>query len=309
MKILVTGCCGYIGSTLVNKLVERFPHDDIIGVDNFLYNNNFVLNKINPRVCVFEMDCCSFEIVKLYRRSDVIVHLAAIVGQPACDINKALTWQVNVGATDHLLTSINDKQKVIFANTNSGYGTRDSECYETDELTPISAYGVTKKIAEEMVLTRPNSCSFRFATVFGASPRPRFDLMVNDFIHKIFNKKEIALFEPNVKRNFVHIEDAAEAVITAIENDLCGVYNCGNTNLNMTKRDLAHEIFTTLGLEPKIQVIPGEDPDRRDYIVNNDKINKFVEFKRGIKDAVFEVASITGDIRQYNNVYHLQRVT
>jgi len=184
---------------------------------------------------------------------------------------------VNYEAHVNILDNVSDEQRVIFPNTNSGYGIGGEEiCTENSPLNPISEYGVMKCKVEELVMERRNSISFRLATVFGMSPRMRTDLLVNDFVYRAFNDKYIVLFEEHFRRNYIHIRDVAKAFIQSIDDDsmIGECFNLGLSSANLSKIELAEKIKFYL---PEFVIHTaeiGEDPDKRDYIVSNEKLEK-----------------------------------
>lgn len=309
MNVLITGGLGYIGSRLVERLSKISPELKLTIVDSGLYNNYSVGLWLGDRATVHCYDCQhKFCIQHLLPEADVVVHLAAIVGQPACDKRPYDAWATNAGATELLVNNLRDDQHLIFANTNSGYGIKkDGLCVEEDELHPISIYGTSKVAAENIVKKHQNHTIFRFATVFGKSPRMRYDLMVNEFIYEIANKGRIDVFNPNARRNFVHINDACHAIAQAIYGKLpIGTYNCGNDDLNMTKLEVAQTIFDAMDMPANITIIDGEDPDKRDYLVSNEKINNYMEFLFDIKDAVRELTpNLPDDLSHCKNTTYL----
>lgn len=281
MKILVTGAAGYIGSVLTPMLLGTNWVSEVIALDNFMYNQNSLL------------DCCrfpNFEIVrgdvrdeqlmaKLISKVDFIIPLAAIVGASACDQDQTAATSINLGAIRLILKLRSKYQRIIYPNTNSGYGIGQEGIYCTEEtpLRPISLYGQTKVEAEAAVLSAGNSVAFRLATVAGISPRMRLDLMVNDFVHRALTDRFIVLFEAHFKRNFLHVRDAAKAFIHAINNfDLMDgeAFNVGLSNANMSKLELCQEIKKQLPNFYFHEAPVGQDPDKRNYIISNAKIEK-----------------------------------
>lgn len=278
-KILVTGGAGYIGSILVPELL-RLGHKVTV-LDNFLYNQNSLF------------DCCSyenFEIVKgdardesilksLLKDKDLVIPLAAIVGVPACNKDKVAAVTTNRDAIATLVSLLSKEQKIIFPTTNSGYGIgqKDTYCTEKTPLNPISLYGKMKVKAEEIVLSRENSISLRLATVFGMSPRMRLDLLVNDFTYRAVKDHSIVIFEGDFKRNYIHIRDVAAAFIHALNNfdKMKGEsYNVGLSDANLSKLELCAKIKEQIPDFVYLESQVGEDPDKRDYIVSNEKIEK-----------------------------------
>jgi nucleoside-diphosphate-sugar epimerase len=213
----------------------------------------------------------------LLSKADIVIPLAAIVGAPACKRNPSLTRLVNYDAHMNIVKNVSVDQKVLFPTTNSGYGIgkKDSYCTEETPLRPISEYGRTKVEVEKAFLDRGNAITFRLATVFGMSPRMRMDLLVNDFVYRAVTDRSLVLFEEHFRRNYIHVRDVAKAFIFGIENyeKMKGEsYNVGLSSANLTKRQLAEKIQEYV---PELCIHSaeiGEDPDKRDYIVSNEKI-------------------------------------
>ncbi len=278
-KILITGGAGYIGSKLSTKLVN-LGHK-ITVIDKLTYSSS----SINHLFCFKNFNFIKSDInkkklsKKFLNQFDFIIPLAALVGAPLCDKNKKLALETNVYFIKRLVNSINDNVKVIYPTTNSGYGIGEKNkfCTEETPLKPISLYGKTKTDAEKIIMRRKNSISFRLATVFGYSYRMRTDLLVNFMTKEAVDKKKLTIFEPYFRRNFVHINDVVDAFIFALKNfqSLRGnVYNLGLSSANITKIELAKSIKKVVkNLNIKIDK-NGFDPDKRDYIVSNDKIEK-----------------------------------
>ncbi|MBQ7639224.1 MAG: NAD(P)-dependent oxidoreductase [Clostridia bacterium] len=276
-NILVTGGAGYIGSVLVSMLLEAGHNVTVL--DSFLYRQASLLDCCKyDSFTVLNGDCRSEETLKkaLYGK-DYILPLAAIVGFPACDKDETAAVSVNRGAVELLLRLREKGQRVIFPCTNSGYGLGQGQnyCTEDSPISPISLYGKTKMAAEKAVLEAGNSVTFRFATLFGASPRMRTDLLVNDFVYRAVFDRSLIVFEGNFKRNFLHVRDAAGAFIFAMENfdKMNGqTYNCGLSSANLSKLELCEIIKSLIPSFQYIEAPVGVDPDKRDYIVSNEKI-------------------------------------
>jgi len=242
----------------------------------------------------------------------VIIPLACIVGMPACKKYPELTVETNQNAIEWLTEVTRDDQKIIFPTTNSGYGIGQEGIYCTEEtpLKPISLYGITKSEAESALLKRGNAVTLRLATVFGVSPRMRLDLLVNDFTYKAFKDKYIVLFESHFKRNFIHIRDIAYTFEFAIKNwdKMRGqTYNVGLSSANISKRDLCEAIKKFI---PDFYIGESninEDPDKRNYIVSNDKLEslgwkpKFT-LEEGIKELLKAYPIIENTNNNFTNL-------
>ena len=276
MKILVTGGAGYIGSILTPYLLNK--GQEVSVYDNFLHNQSSLLECCSDKkFSVIKGDICDYDhINKILPSYDLIIMLAALVGAPACKKNPKLTNLVNYEAHLNLINNISKNQKIIFPNTNSGYGisTTDELCTEESALNPISEYGITKCKIENELLGKGNAVTFRLATVFGMSPRMRMDLLVNDFVYRAYKDKFLVLFEEHFRRNYIHVRDVAKAFNHAIENEsMFGeAYNLGLSSANLTKRQLAEKIKEYISDFEIYTSEVGEDPDKRDYLVSNEKL-------------------------------------
>ncbi len=275
-KILITGGAGYIGSTLTPILLREGY--EVTVYDNFLYNQNSLLECCSSsNFNVIRGDICNFdEVNKLLTKHDIIIPLAALVGAPACNFNPTITKLVNFEAHMNIVRNTSLEQKIIFPNTNSGYGISGEDlCTEESPLEPISEYGKTKCQVEQAFLEKGNAVTFRLATVFGMSPRMRMDLLVNDFVYKALTDRSLILFEEHFRRNYIHIKDVAYAFLFGILNfkKMSGEpYNLGLSSANLTKRQLAEKIQETITDLYIHSADIGEDPDKRDYLVSNEKI-------------------------------------
>ncbi|KWT93560.1 NAD-dependent epimerase/dehydratase family protein [Candidatus Magnetominusculus xianensis] len=294
-KILVTGGAGYLGSVLVPELL-RAGHDVTV-VDSLMFGQVSLLDCCAHKGFNFiKGDICNSGLMSsLIPDFDVIIPLAAIVGAPACKINPTLTTIVNHDAMMDMIDRISASQKVIFPTTNSGYGIgeKDKFCTEESPLRPISEYGKVKVVLEQALLDRGNAVTLRLATVFGMSPRMRMDLLVNDFTYRAYKDGFIVLFEEHFRRNYIHVRDVARAFMFAMENygKMAGEpFNVGLSTANITKRQLCEKIKEYVpGLY--IHSAPvGEDPDKRDYVVSNDKIES-IGFKpaHSLDDGIVEL--------------------
>lgn len=278
MKILVSGGAGFIGSMLVPALLSA--GHQVTVVDNFMYHQTSLNHLcIESGLTIFKHDVCDIEFMyPLYADADIIIPLAALVGAPLCAANVQLAKETNFGAIKSMIQAIREHQKVIVPISNSGYGVGEpgKECTENTPMRPISLYGKTKVWAEEYLLRHhDNVVSLRLATVFGASPRMRLDLLVNDFVFRAVRDKAVVLFEPHFKRNYIAVRDVVRAFMFAIANfdQMKGqAYNVGLSDANLSKYELCQRIQAHIPNFVFMEAPIGEDPDKRDYIVSNAKI-------------------------------------
>ncbi|TSC82491.1 MAG: NAD-dependent epimerase/dehydratase [Parcubacteria group bacterium Gr01-1014_20] len=279
-KILITGGAGYIGSILVPELLRR--GHEVTVIDSFIYNQTPLLDVCNFKtLTIVRGDARDEELIKQnLKDKDFIIPLACVVGAPSCDKDPIGARTTNLEAIQAIARLREKEQKIIFPNTNSGYG-RMAEgvafCDETSALDPVSLYGKLKVQAEKELLEAGNTITLRLATVFGISPRMRLDLLVNDFVYRAVNDGAVVLFEPHFKRNYIHVRDVANAFMHTMENFETmknETYNVGLSDANLSKLELCEEIKKQIPSFVFIESKIGKDPDKRNYIVNNSKIEK-----------------------------------
>ena len=278
MKILITGGAGYLGSVITGKMLSE-GHEVVI-LDKLIFNQVSLLSYTsNPNFKFIHGDIRNEVLLeRLCNEVDVIIPLAAIVGFPACASEPELAKEINFKQIVNIVKYCNGKgKKILYPNTNSGYGlgTGQLECDEESPLTPISVYGQTKCEAENFLRTSTDAIVFRLATVFGVSPRMRTDLLVNDFTYKAITDKYIVVFEKSFKRNFIHIQDVANVFLFMLNNyeQYKGeVFNVGLSDANLSKQELLEKIQSHVNNFAVSYNDYYEDPDKRDYIVSNTKI-------------------------------------
>ncbi len=276
-KILVTGGAGYIGSVLVPMLLKEGY--EVTVLDNFYFNQSTLLECcMDPNFHVVRGDARKEGLMnELMEGKDYIIPLAAMVGFPLCKADEVAAETTNLGAVKTILKLRKPGQRIIYPCTNSGYGVGEGDkfCTEDTPMRPISLYGTTKAEAERLILEAGDSLTFRFATVFGASARMRLDLLVNDFVYRAVFDRTAVLFEGKFKRNYVHIRDAAGAFLHAIQHfeEMAGKpYNCGLSSANLSKLELCEKIKEHIPEFVYMEAPIGEDPDKRDYIVSNERL-------------------------------------
>lgn len=277
MKILITGGAGYLGSVLSPTLLAA--GHEVTVVDTFMFRQNSLADCCHYETFqVVRGDCRNESLMKkLVAKADVIIPLAALVGAPLCNRDAIGAQTINSDAVRMVCQLASPEQWVLMPTTNSGYGVgeKDKFCTEETPLRPISLYGVTKVEAEQAVLERQNSISFRLATVFGMSPRMRVDLLVNDFVYRALHDRAVVIFEGHFKRNYIHIRDVARVFLHGLENfeSMKGrPYNVGLDDANLSKLELCAEIQKQLPNFVYLEAPIGEDPDKRDYIVSNARL-------------------------------------
>lgn len=278
-RVLVTGAAGYIGSILCERLLQA--GHVVTALDNNLHRESALFHLCaHPDFDFLEGDVRDERLLKdCLPRQDAIIPLAAVVGAPATTRDPWLTRSLNLDSILLLNRLRSQQQYVIFPTTNSGYGTSSGEvhCTEESPLQPISLYGETKVQAEAALLSSPNTITLRLATVFGASPRMRLDLLVNHFVYAAVTEGYLVIFEKHFKRNFVHVRDVADCFTHCLAHAdaMAGrPYNLGHDGCNISKEELVQAVKRYV---PKFYVHfseIGSDPDKRNYIVSNERLRQ-----------------------------------
>ncbi len=276
-KVFVTGAAGYIGSVLVPRLLQA--GHSVLAMDNFMYGQTSLLDCCNdPKFELVRGDCRDRELLaRCLEGADFVLPLACLTGAPLCKRDPVGARTIIVDAVRDLLELRSPGQWIVYPTTNSGYGVgeKGKHCTEETPLRPISLYGKLKCEAEKLLLDAGGAITLRLATVFGASPRMRTDLLVNDFVLRAVRDRFIILFEAHFQRNYLHIRDAADAFVHCIENfdAMAGEpYNVGLSDANISKLQLCEEIRRQVPEFHIQECALAEDPDKRDYIVSNAKI-------------------------------------
>lgn len=310
MRILVTGGAGYLGSVLVPGLLD-LGHDVTV-LDNFMYRQSS-LNHIcwHPKFSVEKGDIrVKGTIKRLVAGADVVIPLAALVGAPLCDMDPVGARSINRDAILMMLEMLTEDQIVLMPTTNSAYGSGDDDnfCNEESPLRPISQYAREKVEIEACLLEHGNSVSLRLATVFGMSPRMRIDLLVNDFVYRAVHDNCVVLFEGGFRRNYIHIRDVRKVFIhTLSEIDAMRgeIFNVGLSEANISKKELCARIKHQLPQFSFVDAPIGKDPDQRNYVVSNAKIESTgfspeVSLESGIGELIKGFTMIKES--QYGNV-------
>lgn len=276
-RILITGGAGYLGGIMVPELLKAGY--EVTVVDSFIFQQSSLVDVCHDdNFTVIRGDARDESLMRgLVAKADMVIPLAALVGAPLCDRDRIGTESINRDAIFMMIKLLSKDQRILMPVTNSGYGIGEQgkSCTEESPLNPISLYGTTKVEAEKAALDFGNTVTFRLATVFGMSPRMRIDLLVNDFVYRAVMDRFIVLFESHFKRNYIHIRDVARVFLHGIDNFeiMKGEpYNVGLSDANLSKLELCERIKNNLPDFVTFDAPIGEDKDKRDYIVSNDKV-------------------------------------
>jgi nucleoside-diphosphate-sugar epimerase len=276
-RVVVTGGGGYIGSVLIPTLLEA--GHKVTALDTFpRAETALAACCANPNFTAIRGDARDERLMaSLIAGADTVIPLAALVGAPLCKRDPHGAATINRDAILALVKKLGRNQKLLYPTTNSGYGIGEKgrECTEETPLRPVSLYGTTKVEAERAILDSGNGITLRLATVFGMAPRMRTDLLVNDFVLRAVLDKAVVIFEGHFKRNYIHIRDVARAFLHGIDNYgrmNSQAYNVGLSDANLSKIELCERITAHVPAFVYMESSIGEDPDKRDYIVSNSKI-------------------------------------
>jgi nucleoside-diphosphate-sugar epimerase len=310
MKIFITGGAGYIGTTLIPLLLEK--NYKVTVYDSLIFNNG---DKLLPYITNENFNFIKGDIrdENLLKESlkdhDVVIHLAALVGFPICrEKGEKESFDVNTNGTKIVINNMSPDQYLLYGSTGSNYGDVDGICTENSPLNPLSIYGQSKTRAENLVMKRPNSTAFRFATAFGVSPRLRLDLLINDLTYKSIKEGYAVIYESHFLRTFIHVKDIARVFIFAIENSekmKDNIYNVGSEKMNFSKKEICELIKKEIPNSYFNYADVGEDADKRNYVVSYEKIKSIgydttIDVETGIKELIRSIPLINLQNPYYN---------
>jgi nucleoside-diphosphate-sugar epimerase len=305
MKILITGGAGYVGTSMIPQLLQKNYKVHVF--DSLLFGGDAILPFFrHPNFEFTRGDIRNFDALKkVIKDADIIIHLAAIVGFPACRKDPDLAKTVNVDGTQNVINATSNDQLIIYGSTGSNYGDVEDICTENTPLNPLSIYGQTKTLAEKMIMENRNAIAWRFATAFGVSPRLRLDLLVNDFTYKAVKEGYLVVYEKHFMRTFIHVSDMGRAFIFGIENQnrmIGNVYNVGSEKMNYSKEQICELIREQTNAYIHYADV-GEDADKRNYVVSYKKINDLgYDTVISVEKGIAEMAKVCNAI-EFRNPY------
>jgi nucleoside-diphosphate-sugar epimerase len=275
-KVLITGGCGYLGSTMVPMLLAEGYQVTVY--DIFRWGISSLLPVMDHEgLTIVKGDVTEHEVLRPYvEAADAIIHLSAIVGYPACKKEPERAVAINQTSTEFIASILKKGQRLVYASTGSCYGAVTGTCTEETPISPLTLYGETKA-AGEMAARGAGGVALRLATVFGSSPRPRTDLLINNLLQLALKLKKFDIYEGHFRRTFLHVKDCAKAFIFALQHydSMTGqAFNVGDESMNMTKMDVAKTIEKYVDGCEITESNEGEDLDKRDYAVSYEKIRK-----------------------------------
>lgn len=308
-NILVTGGAGYIGTALTQLLLQKGYHVRVFdslrfggsGLIPFFAEENFEFIKGDVRN--------KNDVRKSIENIDAVIHLAAIVGFPACRRDPEASYDITVLGTKNLVTVVKGKIPILFASTSSIYGKiSDKICSEKTKINPLSEYGTHKALAEKIIKKNKDFVIYRFATAFGVSPRMRLDLMPNDFVYRAVKEKSLIVYERKFMRTFIHVRDMAYSFLFALENykKMKGeIYNVGDNKMNVSKEDVCLLIKKKVDYYLHFAEI-SKDVEQRDYELVYDKLTKLgfharISMEEGI-DELIKVSEVLEMQDPYRNI-------
>jgi len=305
MKVLITGGAGYVGTSLVPQLLGN--NCKVHVYDNLLFGGDQILPFFrNPDFQFTHGDIRDKgALKKAVKDADIVIHLAAIVGYPACRKDPDLAKSVNVDGTQNLIDVTSNSQLILYGSTGSNYGSVEDICTEESPLNPLSLYGQTKTLAEKMILENRKAIAWRFATAFGVSARLRLDLLINDFTYKAVTQGYLVVYEKHFMRTFIHVHDMGRTFLFGIENHrkMAGnVYNVGSEKMNYSKEQVCEMIRDKTNAYIHYADV-GEDADKRNYVVSYQKINNLgFDTTITVEEGIDELARVCNAI-QFRNPY------
>jgi len=321
--VLVVGGAGYIGSIVVRLLLKRGFRVRVL--DSLVYGASAIQEVLpHPRLEFMRGDCRNIQdVVSAMRGAGAVIHLAAIVGDPACDQDHKTAQEINYAATRMMIEIAKGEQvqRFIFASSCSVYGASEQVMNENSQVQPISLYADTKVDSERALLAAANSgfhpTILRFSTIFGLSPRPRFDLVVNLLTAKAMKEKVVTIYNGEQWRPFLHVADAAAAIVSVLQAPVAlvgsQIYNVGDSRLNYTLSEVAAKLVKFF---PNTRVEHVENADRRSYRVSFEKIKGHLGFtcSKSLEDGIHEIKAAfeNGQISDYgaalySNVKYLKQ--